>query len=199
MSRDDSRESEVSRRSVLKAVGAGAGAAVIPSLGAETASASDVTQAEMERTAAAHDDAVRAQWTVAEQAQSVLDELAAEEVLSPDDLDALDFEGAETLGMQKDGVAAGQITVPVETDDYTGEVVVRPELDEALASVTPRDGGDPLTVDARGDEVEAKDVRTELDCSTTKCFAGCYQFSQSCVDGNCETVTDGCCACPDPL
>lgn len=212
MSRDT--DSDTTRRTMLRAIGASAAAVSAAGFAANSVSATPAASREMRRLEAAYRDPLRARWAVVQHAGPVLAELADRGVLERGTVDELDFDRLDVRGLYVDGETTAQIVVRTETATGPLEIHVRPEL--GFARGTIKDAGDgPLTVesDAKDDDVSTQVCWTESSCTAECDFntADCAYLERRCcnpciqsVDGpstaNCETSCDswsqeGCCSC----
>lgn len=192
------------RRSVLKGIGASAVAGI-----AVTGTASAKPIAEMGRVEVAYDDAARARGVVAEHADPVLAELAANGVLARGDVAELDFDDLSVDALAKDGTPTAQLETTTDVDGGEVEVLVRPETGRAYATV--RTDGDVYTVEsaAGSDDVSTQDCYYEHRCTNLSCdTAGeCVYQERECCDNltqgeigtsdyDCGNwYNDGCCLC----
>lgn len=190
------------RRSVLKGIGASAVAGI-----AVTGTASAKPIAEISRVEGAYDDTARARWAVAEHADPVLAELAANGVLDRGNVAELDFEDLSVAAIVKDGTPTAQLETTTDVDGDEVEVLVRPETGRAYATV--RTDGDVYTVEsaAGSDDVTTQDCTYEHRCLTDQYCSdgGCQYQERACCDNlsssevgtaDCgDWTNDGCCPC----
>lgn len=197
-------EKTFDRRSVLKTVGASAmtGLAVTGSASAQT-----LPTSEMNRVEAAYSDSVRAQWTVAEHADTVLAELADRGYLDTRGAEAFDFSAvgtdskdASVMSLFKDDQATAEVKATVETETHEVTVVVHPQLGESYASAKPLADADPITVRDEGGDVSTQGCWTESRCTCDPCDLNtCVYEERTCCDGlsdgvDCGNWSDsGCC------
>ncbi|WP_158058672.1 hypothetical protein [Halorussus halophilus] len=204
MSKDNkTHEKTFDRRSMLKTVGASAAAG----LAATGSVSATVPTSEMNHVEAAYSDSVRAQWAVAEHADTVLAELADRGYLDARGADAFDFSAvgtdakdASVMSLYKDERATAEVKASVETETHEVTVVVHPQLGESYASAKPLADADPITVRDEGGEVTTEACVTESRCTCDPCdLNSCVYQERTCCtnygDGtDCTAWSDeGCC------
>lgn len=201
MSHDSERErgEQVSRRSVLKAVGAATVLGGAPTL-AETVSAEK--RRTIRQKQAEYASAPRARTALDEEAGDVLEALAerglvpeatagvlpTDEVLSVEDFADAD-EGLYAGTVGRDGEASGHLVVRYRTDGHEVTVVAQPERNRSFARVDP-DDGDAFRIDPDRGEVTTEgycwwETRCEYDTCGTQ-LGTCYEY-ECCESGG---VTD---------
>ncbi|WP_128476676.1 hypothetical protein [Halorussus pelagicus] len=184
----------MSRRTVLKGIGAGAaiGMSGLGSASATTGETNDVERSiEMRRAAEtfATDDAI--QQALAGYGESIKAQLEAEGIST--DLDAADFDEVRSFPDEEDGVATAHIVAEREDADREIEVHVLPQADRSFA-VEKTDSGNR--------HFEDGDVQPMIDCSTNtycdgycQCMAPTPDCSKNCHAG--FEIEERCCLYAD--
>lgn len=188
-----SNQGDTTRRRLLKSIGATSLA--FGATGAASATPSDHTAEELRSrygTAAATEQAVTAH------ASSVLEELASRGVVERASAAVFDLSDA-TLVASDDGA---RIVATTETDAHSVTLAVRPDSEEAVASVEPAGDGDPFTLRSEADdEVSTQDhCYYEHRCTNYPCSdgSGGIYLERHCCEYPDETQCssweqDGCC------
>lgn len=203
MSRDtsDQDRATTSRRTVLRAVGAGAATGFAL---AGTAAARDTGGFDGAHLAYRDPDAARR--AVREHADRVVAELVERGFL--DGASDLGFDDRELTPLQRDGVETAQIAVTAETGTHEVEVVVRPQFGEAWGTARPDGAYEAITVRDDGGGVTAQDCYTDYKCEDYSCASGggCQYYERTCCNNLTQDVgtaedcdsweTAGCCPCP---
>jgi hypothetical protein len=190
-----------SRRSVLRAVGAGA-ATGFTLAGTATARETDG----FDGAHLAYRDPDAARRAVHEHADRVLATLVERGFL--DGANDLAFDDRELTPLQRDGAETAQIAVAAQTDTHEVEVVVRPQLGEAWGTARPDGAYESITVRDDDGGVTTQDCYTEHKCEDSSCASGggCQYYERTCCNNLTKSVgtaedcdaweTDGCCPCP---
>lgn len=210
---DASNRNRVTRRTVLKAVGAGAAVGVgVGTTGSATAQSTELTSEQQELKssyrdaqtvrAAFHDTADELLDTLAERGfldHGVAGELPLDNFQMP--AEYADADGVHVTALRENGVDTAHIVVSMEAEHHEVEIVVQPELDRAYARTIPNDGDSTLvasTDDVTPDKFcwDESECRAECcvvdgDCRATNYERECCDYAGSI---NCQTWgPSGCC------